>query len=133
VVTSSPASDSTIGSRAERSRPGRIASLVIGVVVATAAIGWAILIANWSGSPGVTAQVIAFRVVATDAVVLTYEVSKPESSAVRCALVAYDEQHGEVARTETIVPTGVGHVVRTQRLRTSARATAATVRDCRSR
>lgn len=112
---------------------GRISAIVVGVVVALAAIGWATVMANWSGSPGVSAQVIAFRVTGDDAVVMTYEVAKPSYATVRCLLVALDERHGEVARTETTIPAGTGHVERTVRLSTSARATAATVRECRTR
>jgi hypothetical protein len=112
---------------------GRAGAIVVGLFVALAAIGWAMVMANWSGSPGVTAQVIAFRVTGDDAVVMTYEVAKPSSTTVRCLLVALDERHGEVARTETTIPAGTGHVERTVRLATTARATAATVRACRTR
>jgi hypothetical protein len=111
---------------------GPVAYVIIGIVVATAAIGWAIVIANWSGSPGVAAQVIAFRVTGDDAVELTYEVAKPKGSVVRCSLVALDVDHAEVARTTTLIPAGTGHVERTQRLPTSARATAADIRECRT-
>lgn len=106
--------------------------VIIGVVVAAAALGWAVVIANWSGSPGVAAQVIAYRITGDDAVELTYEIAKPARTPVRCVLVAYDDAHAEVARDTVLAPAGTGHVTRTQSLPTSARATAVEIRDCRN-
>lgn len=118
--------------RSRRSLRKRTGYVIIGIFVAAAAIGWAVVIAHWSGSPGVAAQVVTFRVVADDAVVMTYEVAKPEGTAVRCSLVALDVRHAEVARTTVSFPKGRGHVVRTQRIPTSGRATAADIRECRA-
>lgn len=134
MASSNPPSSrsDTTGHRPTRGSFGTVAGVVVGLIVAAAAIGWAVVVGNVSGQPSVAAQVVSFRVVADHTVLLSYEVAKPTGASVRCFLVAYDTRHAEVARTATQIPPGTDHVERTERIRTSARATAVTVRDCRT-
>jgi uncharacterized protein DUF4307 len=108
----------------------RPAYVIIGVVVAVAAAGWAYVVANVGQTPGIVAQTVAFRVLDEHAVEIDYTVTKPTDREVRCVLQALDVNFAEVARVQVTVPRGSGHVAGEQLLRTSARATAAQVRDC---
>ena len=104
---------------------------VIGVFVAICAVGWAIIVGYSEGKPGVTPEVISFQLADRSARV-HYQVSKPKGENVRCAIVAYGTDHGELGRAEITIPPGTGSVERHQELPTSARATSVTVTDCRT-
>ncbi|MCO6006689.1 DUF4307 domain-containing protein [Actinoallomurus purpureus] len=109
----------------------KVAYAVIGVLVSVCAVGWAIIVGYSEGSPGVTPEVISFQL-ADRSVRVHYQISKPKGDDVRCALVAYGTDHGELGRAEVTVPRGTGSVERHQELPTSSRATSVTVRDCRT-
>lgn len=109
----------------------RIAYAVIGAFVALCAVGWAIVVAYSEGTPGITPQVVSWRI-ADRSVDLRYEVSKPKGERVRCAIIAYDVRHAELAHMEITVPAGVSDVDRRQTVPTSARATSVTVNECRA-
>ena len=122
---------STTRTAAGRTRGNKIAYVVIGAFVALCAAGWAIVVAYSEGTPGITPQVVSWQ--ATDrSVDLRYEVGKPKGERVRCAIVAYDVRHAELARVEITVPAGVGGVDRRQTVPTPARATSVTVNECRA-
>jgi hypothetical protein len=109
----------------------KVAYAVIGVFVALCAAGWAIIMAHTEGTPGITPEVVSWRA-AERSVRVHYQVSKPKDGNVRCAIVAYDPAHAEVARVEVTVPTGTASVDTRQDVATSSRATAVDVRDCRT-
>ncbi|RAY14363.1 DUF4307 domain-containing protein [Actinomadura craniellae] len=112
-------------------RRGRLGYVVIGLVVAVAAAGWAFVMANAGRTPGISAETVAFKILDDSAVELKYRVAKPKDRAVRCVLDAIDRNFAPVARTETVIPAGVSEVERTVTLRTTKRANAARVKDCR--
>jgi uncharacterized protein DUF4307 len=108
----------------------RLGYVIIGVVVAVAAFGWAYVMANVGQTPGIVAQTVAFRVIDDRTVEIDYTVTKPTDRTVRCDLRAVDVNFAEVARVEITVPSGTAHVTGDERLWTSARATSAQVTDC---
>jgi Domain of unknown function (DUF4307) len=109
----------------------KIAYAVIGAFVALCAVGWAIIVAYGEGTPGITPEVISWQVTDRSASV-HYTVSKPKDENVRCAIIAYDVRHAELAHVEITLPAGTGDVDRRQTVPTSARATSVTVNECRS-
>ena len=117
----------TAGRPRRRFRP---AYVIIGVVAAVAALGWAYVMAHVGQTPGIVAQTITFSVLSDHAVEIDYTVTKPTGSTVRCVLQAVDVNLAEVAHTEITVPGGTAHVARLARLSTSSRATSAQVKDC---
>jgi hypothetical protein len=117
----------TAGRTSRRFRP---AYVIIGLVAAVAAFGWAYVMAHVGQTPGIVAQTITFRVLSDHAVEIDYSVTKPTGSEVRCVLQAVDVNHAEVAHMAITVPGGTAHVARLQRLATSARATSTQVKDC---
>jgi hypothetical protein len=106
------------------------AHLVIGVVAAVAAFGWAYVMAHVDQTPGIVAQTVTFRVVSDSRVEINFSVTKPRDSNVRCVVHAVDADFADVASAEVLVPTGTRRFNATRTLRTSARATAAQVKDC---
>ena len=118
------------GDRPSRTRRFSVGYLLIGAVAATAAFGWAYVMAHVGQTPGIVPQTIAYRVISDSSVEISYSVAKPKNSKVRCVIQAIDAKFAEVGRTEIVLPTGIGHANRTQQLPTSARAHAAQVRDC---
>ncbi|GAA2080860.1 DUF4307 domain-containing protein [Actinomadura alba] len=109
------------------------AHLVIGLVAALAAFGWAFVMANVNQTPGIVAQTITFRVLSDSQVEINFSVTKPRDSSVRCVVHAVDTDFAEVAREEVVVPSGTERLHTTRQLRTSARATAAQIKDCVAR
>jgi hypothetical protein len=106
------------------------AHLVIALVAALAAAGWAYVMANVNQTPGIVAQTITFRVLSDSQVEINFSVTKPKGSSVRCVVRAVDTDFAEVAREDVVVPAGTERLHETRRLSTSARATAAQVKDC---
>jgi hypothetical protein len=106
------------------------AYLVIGVVAAVAAFGWAYVMAHVNQTPGIVAQTVTFRVVSDSRVEINFSVTKPRDSKVRCVLHAVDTDFADVARAEVLVPAGTKRFSATRQVETSARATAAQVKDC---
>ncbi|MCW2901640.1 MAG: hypothetical protein JWO67_3905 [Streptosporangiaceae bacterium] len=121
---------SDTGTRAPAARRFSPAYLVIGLVVAVAAFGWAYVMAHVNQTPGIVAETLTYRVVSDAKVEINYSVTKPKDRVVRCAVRAVDTNFAEVANTEVIIPRGTSYVNRTQQLQTTARATAAQVKDC---
>jgi hypothetical protein len=108
-----------------------VAYAIIGTFVAICAIGWAIIVAHTEGTPGITPQIVSWRV-ADRSVAVHYEIAKPKGDAVRCALIAYDTGHAEVGRVEVVVPAGTGDVDARRDVPTTSRATAVDVQECRT-
>ncbi len=106
-----------------------VAYAVIGAFVGLCAIGWAIIVAHTEGTPGITPQIVSWQTSARS-VRVHYEVSKPKTDDVRCAIVAYDTSHGEVGRVEVDVPPGTSSVDTRRDVPTSSLATAVDVREC---
>jgi hypothetical protein len=118
------------GTRGSVPRRFRPAYLIIALVVGIAAFGWASVMAHVNQTPGIVAQTLTFRVLGDSRVEINYSVTKPRDRPVRCVVRAVDVDFAEVAHTEILIPSGTEHVNRTEQLRTSARATAAQVKDC---
>ncbi len=111
-------------------RGNKVAYAVIGVFVGLCAIGWAIIIAHTEGTPGITPQLVSWQASPTS-VRVHYEVSKPKSADVHCAIVAFDTSHAEVGRVQVDVPPGTSNVDTRRDVPTSSLATAVDVRECR--
>jgi spore germination protein YaaH len=131
--TEIPAMTTTTGIKGNTTgtKGNKVAYAVIGVFVAFCAVGWAIIMAYTEGTPGITPEVVSWQA-ATRSVRVHYQVSKPKSENVRCAIVAYDPSHAEIARVEVTVPPGTANVDTRQDVATSSLATAVDVRDCRT-
>jgi hypothetical protein len=108
----------------------RVAYAVIGAFVAACAIGWAIIMSHTEGPPGISPEVVSWRAADTS-VRVHYQVAKPKSDVLHCAVVAYSPSHAEVGRAEVVVPAGTTSVETRQDVPTSSKATAVDVRDCR--
>lgn len=109
---------------------GRLGYIVIGVVVAVAAAGWAFVMGNMDQRPGIAVQTTAFTVVDDSSVRITYSVAKRNGQELRCVVDALDADHAEVGRLEVSIPAGVTQVQRTDTVRTSGKAVAARVKEC---
>ncbi|WP_433333777.1 DUF4307 domain-containing protein [Spirillospora sp. CA-294931] len=112
-------------------RGGRAAYVVIGLVVAAAAGGWAVIMANAGQTPGISAQTITYTVMSDSAVQIQYSVAKAKGDTVRCTVDAFDTRFNVVAETQITVPPGTKKLTRTDTLRTSKRANGARVTECR--
>lgn len=130
MVTSETGADRPVGDDPAPRHRGRLGYVVIAVVCAAAAMGWAYVMGTMGGSPGITAQTVTFRVLDDSTVRIGYTVSKGKDRQVRCVLRALDARFNEIGRREVDLPRGTDHVRRTDRITTSARATAAEVHDC---
>lgn len=113
-------------------RGGRLGLAVIGVVVAICSVGWAIVMAHVGQVPGISTQTITYRIVDDSTVEIRWQVAKPSGKPVRCVVDALDARFAPVAKQEVIVPAGRSHVERTDILRTTRRAAAARVKECRT-
>jgi hypothetical protein len=112
-------------------RRGRfVVHLVIGVLVAIAAGGWGYVMWAAKGDTEVIDQVISFDASRSDNVGITFEIHKASEQAALCRLRATDTSHVEVGTKEVKIPAGEAHVVRTERLDTSAQATSVHVQYC---
>lgn len=111
-------------------RRGRLGFVVIGLVCAVAAGGWAYIMANVGQRPGIAQQTITFDVVDDATVKIKYSVAKPMDKEVRCIVDAVDINFAPVAQKEVIVPPGTTRIERDEVLKTIRRATAARVKDC---
>jgi Domain of unknown function (DUF4307) len=107
----------------------KLAHVVIGVVVAVAAIGWAIIYAYSEGQPGITPQIMSYSIKA-HSVDVQYELSKPKGKLVHCAVVAYDVNHAVIGRVPVTFPRGHGDFQRDQVVPTTSKATAADLVNC---
>jgi Domain of unknown function (DUF4307) len=114
-------------------RGGRLGYVVIGLVVAVCAGGWSIIMANAGpNQPGIAKQTITYKVVDDSTVEIRWQVAKPSGKRVRCVIDAVDVNFAPVAEREVIVPVGRSELERTDVLRTTRRATAARVKECRT-
>ncbi|GLW07349.1 hypothetical protein Misp01_24790 [Microtetraspora sp. NBRC 13810] len=113
-------------------RQGRlVVHIVIGVLVAIAAGGWGyVMYAATGDSGGVSSQVISFDASRADSAEITYEIHKPSDQGALCRLRALDTDHAEVGSREVTIPAGEAYVVRTERVSTTAKATAVHVQYC---
>ncbi|HEX2313280.1 MAG TPA: DUF4307 domain-containing protein [Thermomonospora sp.] len=125
-------SSATDAPPARRTGPGWLGYVVIGLVVALCAGGWAVIYANAGRTPGIVAQTITFRVLDDSSVEVRWQVAKPAAKRVRCVVDAVDTDFAPVAEREVVVPAGQAKLERTDTLRTARRANAARVRDCHS-
>lgn len=117
-------------SDARSNKMSKLTYAVIGAFVAICAIGWAIITVHAEGTPGIAPEVVSWRT-GDHAVLVRFQVGKPESQRVRCAVVAYDTRHGEVGRVEVAMPAGSSVAAVRQEVPTSSRATAVDVKECR--
>ncbi|GAA2604422.1 DUF4307 domain-containing protein [Actinomadura fulvescens] len=124
MATSAPAAPTT-------SRRGRLGLVVIGLLAAVCAGGWAIIMANVGQQPGIAKQTISYSVLSDSAVRIKYSVSKGEGDEVRCVVDAFDTDFAVVGKQEITVPPGTGTLTRTDVLTTTKRATGARVESCR--
>lgn len=112
-------------------RRGRfVVHLVIGVLVVLASFGWGYVMWASKGDTEVIDQVLAFDASRADQAEITFEVYKAAEEAAVCRLRATDTSHVEVGTKEVKIPAGEAHVVRTERLETSAQATSVHVQYC---
>lgn len=109
---------------------GRLGYVVIGVVVAICAGGWAFIMANAGQTPGIQPQTLTFDVRSDSEVAVRWQVIKPKDKRVRCVVDAVDATFHPVAVKEVIVPAGVTTFAQTDVLQTSKRANSARVKDC---
>ncbi|GIH25438.1 hypothetical protein Aph01nite_37480 [Acrocarpospora phusangensis] len=117
----------------ERPPAGRSRFLVyalIGVVVAVLASGWGYVILSARGNPEVRAEVVAFDASAPDSAAITFLVHKPADREARCLVRALDTHHVEVGTREVAIPRGESDTSFTERVKTSAQATAVHVQYC---
>lgn len=132
---SGPADDTATGDGATGDgaprRRGRLGYIMIALIAGTAAVGWAFVMGTMTGSPGITAQTIAYRMVDGSALEITYSVDKPRDQQVRCRVRAINAHYAEIGAREVTVPAGVKRVQRTERLPVTDRVAAAGIRDCR--
>lgn len=113
-------------------RRGRLGYVIIGIFVAVCAGGWAFVMANAGQTPGIAAQTITYDVRGDSEVEIKWQVGKPKGDRVRCVIDAVDADFAQVGRLEVIVPAGRSRLERTDVLRTSKRANAARVKECRT-
>jgi hypothetical protein len=112
-------------------RGGRLGYLVIGLVVAVAAGGWAVIMGHANNTPGIASQTITYDVVDDSTVQVRYAVAKAKGDVVRCTVDAFDTDFTIVATSQITVPAGTEKLSRTDTLKTTKRATGARVKDCR--
>jgi hypothetical protein len=117
------------GVRSAASR--RVTATVVGVVAALALgwLGWA----AWSqATPDVDAALRSFDVVSDHEVEMVVDVHRESGDVVRCDVSAQADDHSVVGEDDIVVPAGdQGDLRVSVTLRTSRRATSATVHDCR--
>ncbi|GAA4106379.1 MULTISPECIES: DUF4307 domain-containing protein [Actinomadura] len=128
MATSAPPA-STASERPRRG--GRLGYVLIGLLAAVMAVGWAVVMANVGQTPGIAAQTITFSIVNDSSVQIRYQVAKPKDSEVRCVVDAFDTDFAVVAHKEITVPPGTSELKRSDTLQTSRRATGARIKDCR--
>ncbi|WP_169948665.1 DUF4307 domain-containing protein [Microbispora sp. H11081] len=116
---------------ARQARPARLVPyIVMALIVVVIAGGWGFVLLRANGNPSVSADVIAFDASATDSAVITFTVHKPADRAATCRIQALDTKHMEVGSREVAIPKGRSDLEFTERLRTSAQATAVHVDYC---
>ncbi|WP_169983421.1 MULTISPECIES: DUF4307 domain-containing protein [unclassified Microbispora] len=112
-------------------RPARLVPYVVmALIVAVIAGGWGYVMLRANGNPSVSADVITFDASAPDSAVITFTVHKPADRAATCRIQALDTKHLEVGSREVDIPKGRSDLEFTERLRTSAQATAVHVDYC---
>ena len=111
-------------------RRGNLGLVIIGLVCAVCAGGWAVIMANVGQRPGIAKQTITYSVLSDSAVRITYSVSKGQGDTVKCVVDAFDTDFAVVGKQEITVPAGQKSVTRTDTLPTSKRATGARVQSC---
>lgn len=104
--------------------------VVIALIVAVMAGGWGYVMLRANGNPTVAADVITFDASAPDSAEITFTVHKPADRAATCRIQALDTDHLEVGSREIAIPRGRSDLEFTERLRTSAQATAVHVDYC---
>ncbi|MDL4772278.1 DUF4307 domain-containing protein [Actinomadura xylanilytica] len=114
----------------EKRRGGRLGYILIGVLAAVLACGWAFVMGHVGQTPGIASQTITYEVLSDSSVQLKYSVAKPKDDEVRCTVDAYDTALAVLTEHEITVPRGSSNLTRTENLTTAKRATGARVRDC---
>jgi hypothetical protein len=112
-------------------RRGRLGYIVIGLLVAVSAAGWAVIMGHANNTPGIASQTITYEVLDDSTVRIRYAVAKAEGDVVQCTVDAFDTDFSIVATSRITVPAGTDKLTRTDTLRTTQRATGARVKDCR--
>ncbi|MBO2446922.1 DUF4307 domain-containing protein [Actinomadura barringtoniae] len=125
MATSAPAAPTD-----DKSRIGKVGLVVIGLITAVCAGGWAFVMANVGQRPGIEQQTIAYTVLSDASVKVTYSVAKDKKDEVRCVVDAFDKDFAIVAHKEITVPRGTKGDTWTETLPTSRRATGARVQGC---
>jgi hypothetical protein len=112
-----------------RGRPRRRTYVLsgLGIALLTAAVSWYGL---RSANPAISPTVLGYTVVSDQVTTVTFELVKPASQAVACAVEALDVNSVDVGRATVTVPAGQHDVTRTVTLRTSARAITGEVVQC---
>lgn len=101
---------------------------VIGLIVALVfTVGWGFALMNYTGTPGVQFQTIAWRALSENEASVTFEVSGNEPT--ECVVLAKDERHVEVGQAEVTVTPGDRNVTAT--VETVREATTVEVASCR--
>jgi len=115
-----------------RPAASRLVTVTLVSVVAALALGW-LGWAAWSqATPDVSAALRSFDVVSSHEVQVVIDVHREGGDAVRCDLSAQAEDHSVVGEADVVVPAGDQSDLRVSvTLRTSRRATIATVDNCR--
>ncbi|MBX6381429.1 MAG: DUF4307 domain-containing protein [Microbispora sp.] len=112
-------------------RRGRLVPYVVmALIVAVIAGGWGYVMLRAYGNPSVSADVITFDASAPDSASITFTVHKPADRAAMCRIQALDTHHLEVGSREVDIPKGRSDLEFSERLRTSAQATAVHVDYC---
>lgn len=115
--------------RRPRNRRRPLGYVVIGVLAALLAAGWAAMTGEWTGS--VTAELVAFRTGSDNSMTVTFDVYKPRDKAATCRLEVIDRYHDQVGHADVGIPAGKSTTRVTVRVPATARPVAAEVTGCR--
>lgn len=99
----------------------------LGIALLTAVVSWYGL---KNANPPISPTVLAYNVVSDQVTTVTFDVVKPASQAVVCAVEALDVNGVDVGRATVTLPAGQHDITRTVTLRTSARAITGQVEEC---
>jgi hypothetical protein len=115
----------------ERQPLPRPVLVFLGTLGALALVAFAWFAYDHYSTNRTTFGVLGFAIVDDQRVELTFEVSKPVTDTVVCALVAYDNNHQSVGKTDvTVGPADHDPARVTQRFATTSRASTVDVASC---
>jgi microcompartment protein CcmK/EutM len=124
--------DELLAERYGRRRPGsRRRALVLAVVGVLVLVALTAGMFAWQRSkPQASAQVVAYKVLSDDQVLVIVHVAKPEGRAVACRVVAQDRTGGVVGSADVAFPAPGTSAQHTTTLRTRGKAVVAVVDSC---